>query len=55
MDYTGFTTELSVQSVDTTRSDYPVDEFGYPKMTQTEDMFFEKGVLVSTNTRTQNT
>ena len=42
--YTGFTTELSITSVDSTRSDYPVDEYGYPKaMTPTEDIFFEKG------------
>ena len=42
--YTGFTTELSIESVDTTRNDYPIDNFGYPKaMTPTEDMFFEKG------------
>ena len=42
--YTGFTTELSINSVDTTRSDYPVDSMGYPKaMVPTEDVFFEKG------------
>ena len=42
--YTGFTTELSITSVDTTRNDYPIDDYGYPRaMTPTEDMFCEKG------------
>ena len=37
--YTRFTTELSINSVDTTRSDYPVDSMGYPKaMVPTEDV-----------------
>jgi hypothetical protein len=42
--YTGFTTQLSISTVDASREDYPVDENGYPKaMTATEDTFFEKG------------
>ena len=44
VEYTGFTTELSISSVDTTRSDYPIDDFGYPKAMQpTEEIFFEQG------------
>ena len=42
--YTGFTTEVSLITVDANRDDYPVDELGFPKApVQTEDMFFEKG------------
>ena len=42
--YTGFTTELSMSTVDVSRTDYPVDNEGYPKaMVQTEETFFEKG------------
>ena len=42
--YTGFTTEVSLTTVDANRDDYPVDELGFPKSpVQTEDMFFEKG------------
>lgn len=42
--YTGFTTQVSITSVDTDRGDYPIDDKGYPKSpTSTEDIFFEKG------------
>ena len=42
--YTGFTTQNLIFAVDTTRSDYPVDDFGYPKaVTPDEDLFFQKG------------
>jgi len=42
--YTGFTTQLSLSSVDTNRDDYPIDENGYPKSPiQTESIFFEQG------------
>jgi len=42
--YTGFTTQNLITAVDSTRSDYPIDDFGYPKaMVETEDIFFQKG------------
>lgn len=42
--YTGFTTTATNFSVLTTRNDYPVDEFGCPKMpTPSESYFFQIG------------
>jgi hypothetical protein len=42
--YTGFTTTSTNTNVLTTRNDYPVDEFGCPKMpTATETYFFQIG------------
>jgi len=42
--YTGFTTESYTSFVDAVRTDYPLDENGYPKMqTPTEEFFFERG------------
>jgi len=42
--YTGFTTTLANRTVLTTREDYPVDDFGCPKMaTQSESYFFQIG------------
>lgn len=42
--YTGFTTESYTSFVDVVRTDYPVDNNGYPKMQpETDDFFFEKG------------
>lgn len=42
--YTGFTTSTSVTQVNTVRSDYPVDDNGYPtRPTINNDFFFEKG------------
>ena len=42
--YTGFSTSTLIQSVDTVRGDYPVDENGYPiKPLTNNDFFFEKG------------
>jgi len=42
--YTGFTTTLTNANVLTTRTDYPVDNVGCPKMpTPTEDYFFQVG------------
>jgi len=42
--YTGFTTTSTNTNVLTTRTDYPVDEFGCPKMpTPTETYFFQIG------------
>ena len=42
--YTGFTTTTTNANVLTTRNDYPVDDFGCPKMpTATEDYFFQVG------------
>ena len=42
--YTGFTTETVTSTVSTTRNDYPIDNFGYPKApSPTENIFFEKG------------
>jgi hypothetical protein len=42
--YSGFTTTTTNATVLTTRTDYPVDEFGCPKMPDpTEDYFFQIG------------
>ena len=42
--YTGFTTTFANATVLTTREDYPVDDFGCPKMpTPTEEYFFQIG------------
>lgn len=42
--YTGFTTQVSISSVDTIRSDYPIDALGFPKApTPNESLFFQKG------------
>jgi hypothetical protein len=42
--YTGFTTEEVVLSADSERSDYPIDEFGYPSTPpETDTYFFQSG------------
>jgi hypothetical protein len=42
--YTGFTTEEVVLSADAERSDYPIDEFGYPSTPpETDTYFFQSG------------
>lgn len=42
--FTGFTTTPTIEDVNTTRDDYPVDDEGYPKMpTESESFFFQKG------------
>lgn len=38
--YTGFTTQSLLIDVNTTRKDYPVDDFGYPSFTNQSDQFF---------------
>lgn len=44
LQYTGFTTQSRIINVDTTLSDYPIDELGYPKSPrQTDDFFYEQG------------
>jgi len=44
IEYTGYTSAIEFVSVDTTRSDYPVDEDGYPsKIQNSDDFFFQKG------------
>jgi hypothetical protein len=42
--YTGFTTESIYSDVNISIDEYPIDEFGYPKMpTPSDDYFFEMG------------
>ena len=42
--YSGYTTETSIQDVNFTRDEYPVDSLGYPKQpTMNDTNFFQKG------------
>jgi hypothetical protein len=42
--YTGFTTQNSLQDVNITRDEYPMDDFGYPSAPEdTETYFFQSG------------
>jgi hypothetical protein len=42
--FTGYTTSIFTQDVDTILNDYPIDTFGYPSMPAiSEDFFFQKG------------
>jgi hypothetical protein len=42
--YTGFTTEVTLQDVNINRDEYPIDEFGYPSAPiDSEDYYFQIG------------
>jgi hypothetical protein len=44
VEYTGTTTQPIVQTVNTTITDYPIDQFGFPKaIEESEDYFFQIG------------
>lgn len=44
IEYTGYTTTSILRAVDINRSDYPIDDEGYPtSINQNDDLFFQKG------------